>query len=316
VNVSLQQQSPHHVQQDDGPTKSQSKTDTNDDKVKSYKSLRQQQESESSSPLRRKRVLNVAAHRIILTEPVAPRETPVAQPILFEWPDSAAASRATAAASAVWSGTMQQQLQHLVQPTSQKAGVCNGRDERGYRGNDLEKAAEFLSPGSAASSSSLFPVQRRRVSSLPPRAQTVPSQISGDSCWHSSAIRGMSCKAEIVMAGSTEPAGHATPVSVGQSRRNLKDKSRQESPAYDASCTTSISRPQELVIGLEEQAESFTAKQETPHQLKSCSPKSCKLPEIQGTVTGEHSTRRFHIVSGPPGFAQATRGRNISSGAI
>ncbi len=245
VNDSHQYQPHHQLQQDPGPATPQCEAGSTDNRVKQNSSFENQKKSEAySRQLRKKRVLKIASHRIILTEPVMPLRRSGAQPILFDWPDSAAASRTTAAASEVWSDN-QLQLHNLDQPTNLKAGVCSGLARVGEKRINQSARPDLLSLGGVASPSSRSPVHHRRSScSLQPtRAQIVKAS---DTCsWHSPQVRDTSCKpeAEIVMAAAApaDQAGYAAPGASSRNRynRSYLTNSLQKSPAEaDLPCTS------------------------------------------------------------------------------
>jgi hypothetical protein len=213
----------------------------------------------------------VAAHR---ADPPAPRENYVAHSMLFagEWPDSAAASRATAAAAAVRGGNVQKELLRLqtglenTHPSKAKASDSEGQRRCGWGGTGCVKGIEVPSQRTSLLPTSLPNERRYTQLSLPSPMPAVSLQTTGASGCSALALRGMSCSAEIVMAGPTEQEGTAKPANSGHSqliKRDVKKKLLQESPrGEDSPCNSTSCRTIIFVTKPMEQAESAITMQE------------------------------------------------------
>ena len=150
-----------------------------------------------------KRMLTVAAHRVIVTNSAT-------HSMQLEWPDSAAASRATYAAAALRGGTQERllaskRISRLTASVGDRPGRCSTWD------NSQSKDTEASSKGRAGSPPSLSDVQGgklrypREVSHLSssqmesPNLKTLRSSSwSASSTQRHSALRGISSRADIV----------------------------------------------------------------------------------------------------------------------
>ncbi len=132
----------------------------------------------------------------------------MAKPIQFDWPDSAAASRATAAAADARGSTSQlirTQPDYIQLPKAKfSLGNLQGRWKSGSAGNAKASGISSIR-GATTSPSSISRAEQgeRHCSALTSPVQTHLAQAT-------SSIQGVSCRAEIVLAGPTEQGRPAT----------------------------------------------------------------------------------------------------------
>jgi hypothetical protein len=299
------QQLQHQLLQDAQQTKMQSQGDKAKERARTASPMRLRPESKAVGSSRRRRAMTVAANKIILTDPATPREKFVAKPMEFDWPDSAAASRATAAAAAVRGGTVYHQRQLLgtkIDPTHQSRASSSVSNFKGWlvvggTGQEQLEGRELQSP------SSISHVQQG--SPLPHPTLNKTAQTSGSSSTRSiaPATKGVRGRAEIVVASPAEQWRPATPV-----RRTYQRYSNsQDSPSgEDSTNRRSNCMPDKVMTSQKQQAEdaaeSASATLECPKQLR-CYPKS-HLPETADSE--DHPVRPTKLLVNQPGrFAAA-----------
>ena len=219
------------------------------EKANTDKVSRSQSESETAS----RRKMAVTAHR---ANPDSPRERSLAPHMIFDWPDAAAASRATAAAAAVRGGAVQKHLHRLqtqlefTHSTRANTMVTDGQSGGAGAGTGQATSKGLPSLETAFLPSLFSQVQHREEGnkSLPPPLLAVSAQTSGASDWSAqAALRSMSCSAEIIMTGPTEQEGSTA-------SRRVKGGNQQ------------LSRHDTIVTSQKELAESAIAVPEGSHQ--------------------------------------------------
>ena len=225
-----------------------------------------------SSGLTRRKSITVASHRIILTDPAAPKAKSVTEPTQFESPDSEVASGATPADMKSCSAHRHLQLRRtkseFIQPSRAKLAVGNMLGGFSYSSKDTEN------PSLAASPHSTSHVQQVEICSLP--SSSLPSNL----------LLGVSCRAEIVVAGPTE---QRRPATLSSEYRQLgehdHDLVQEESVRGENVFQNSLDCRQDRVLTSEkEQAQAAVAEQQGPQQGKHY-PKGRKPQE---TVSSKH----------------------------